>query len=154
MTFLLDVNVLISLIDRGHVAHDGAHEWFAAMGHAAWASCPITENAVIHIVGNPKYPNSPGSPSLAMEIVRKLRSRPGHCFWPNNVFSSSRHKGQFCLAPDHHKNIVSPRRYTMRSFEHRTRTSPGGRVPNAFKRPLLSTGCTALRNARRKRLTP
>ena len=49
MTFLLDVNVLIALIDPGHVAHDNAHEWFAAMGHTAWATCPITENGVIRI---------------------------------------------------------------------------------------------------------
>jgi predicted nucleic acid-binding protein len=30
VTFLLDVNVLIALIDPGHVAHHDAHEWFAA----------------------------------------------------------------------------------------------------------------------------
>ncbi|MBB3660088.1 hypothetical protein FHX15_005357 [Rhizobium sp. BK650] len=85
MTFLLDVNVLIALIDPGHVAHDDAHEWFTAMGQVAWATCPITENGVIRIVGNPKYPNCPGSPSLVMEIVRKLRSLPGHSFWADDV---------------------------------------------------------------------
>ncbi|WP_105370785.1 TA system VapC family ribonuclease toxin [Neorhizobium huautlense] len=85
MTFLLDVNVLIALIDPGHVAHDDAHEWFTAMGQVAWATCPITENGVIRIVGNPKYPNSPGSPALVTEIVRKLRSLPGHSFWPDDV---------------------------------------------------------------------
>ncbi|ARQ62212.1 PIN domain-containing protein [Rhizobium sophoriradicis] len=85
MTFLLDVNVLIALIDPGHVAHDDAHEWFAAIGQTAWATCPITENGVLRIVGNPKYPNSPGSPALVMEIVRKLRSLPGHSFWPDDV---------------------------------------------------------------------
>ncbi|MEZ2127654.1 MULTISPECIES: TA system VapC family ribonuclease toxin [unclassified Sinorhizobium] len=85
MTFLLDVNVLIALIDPGHVAHDDAHEWFAAMGQTAWATCPITENGVIRIVGNPKYPNSPGSPSLVVAIIGKLRSLPGHSFWPDDV---------------------------------------------------------------------
>ncbi|MCA1490856.1 PIN domain-containing protein [Ensifer sp. NBAIM29] len=85
MTFLLDVNVLIALIDPGHVAHDDAHHWFASTGRNAWATCPITENGVVRIVGNPKYPNSPGSPALVMEIVGKLRSLPGHCFWPDDV---------------------------------------------------------------------
>lgn len=85
MTFLLDVNVLIALIDPGHVAHDDAHDWFASTGQTAWATCPITENGVLRIVGNPKYPNSPGSPALVMEIVGKLRSLPGHCFWPDDV---------------------------------------------------------------------
>ncbi|SFU22693.1 TA system VapC family ribonuclease toxin [Mesorhizobium sp. YR577] len=85
MTFLLDVNVLIALIDPGHVAHDDAHGWFKATGSAAWATCPITENGVIRIVGNPKYPNSPGSPALVAEIVSKLRALPGHNFWFDDV---------------------------------------------------------------------
>ncbi|MDW9616231.1 TA system VapC family ribonuclease toxin [Sinorhizobium meliloti] len=85
MTFLLDVNVLIALIDPSHIGHDDAHEWFASIGQTAWATCPITENGVIRIVGNPEYPNSPGSPLPAMEIVAKLRSLPGHVFWPDDV---------------------------------------------------------------------
>lgn len=85
MTFLLDVNVLIALIDPGHVAHDDAHRWFGSTGHVAWATCPITENGVIRIVGNPKYPNSPGAPSVVAEIVEKLRALPGHAFWPDDV---------------------------------------------------------------------
>ena len=85
MIHLLDVNVLIALIDPGHVAHDDAHAWFAATGSAAWATCPITENGVIRIVGNPRYPNSPGSPAVVAEIVAKLRQLPGHVFWPDDV---------------------------------------------------------------------
>lgn len=85
MTFLLDVNVLIALIDPGHVAHDDAHIWFASTGAAAWATCPITENGVIRIVGNPRYPNSPGSPAVVAEIVGKLRALPGHVYWPGDI---------------------------------------------------------------------
>lgn len=85
MTFLLDVNVLIALIDPGHVAHDDAHAWFSASGHTAWATCPITENGVIRILGNSKYPNSPGSPATVSGIVRKLRALPGHHFWPDDL---------------------------------------------------------------------
>jgi len=32
MTYLLDANVLIALIDPGHIHHDVAHEWFARDG--------------------------------------------------------------------------------------------------------------------------
>lgn len=85
MTFLLDVNVLIALIDPGHVAHDDAHDWFASTGRRSWATCPITENGVIRIVGSPRYPNSPGSPSVVAEIVGKLRHLPSHNFWPDDV---------------------------------------------------------------------
>lgn len=85
MTYLLDVNVLIALIDPGHVAHDDAHAWFSSVGNAAWATCPITENGVIRIVGSPRYPNSPGSPSVVAAIVATLRALPGHVFWPDDV---------------------------------------------------------------------
>lgn len=85
MTYLLDINVLIALIDPAHIAHDDAHRWFETDGHASWATCPTTENGVIRIVSNPKYPNTPGSPSLVAEIVGKLRALPGHVFWPDEL---------------------------------------------------------------------
>ena len=85
MNFLLDVNVLIALIDPCHVAHDDAHAWFASTGAAAWATCPITENGVIRIVGDPDIQNAQGSPAVVAEIVAKLRKLPGHVFWPDNV---------------------------------------------------------------------
>lgn len=85
MTFLLDVNVLIALIDPGHVAHDDAHAWFESTGGMDWATCPLTENGVIRIVGSPKYPNSAGSPAEVAKIVRTLRALPGHLFWPDDL---------------------------------------------------------------------
>lgn len=81
MTYLLDVNVLIALIDPAHVAHDDAHNWFSNKGSESWASCPITENGVVRILGNAKYPNSPGSPAVVAGIVEQLRALPGHSFW-------------------------------------------------------------------------
>lgn len=85
MTFLLDVNVLIALIDPMHVGHDDAHGWFRATGAASWATCPLTENGVIRIVGHPKYPNTVGSPSDAVPIVARLRGLPGHIFWKDDL---------------------------------------------------------------------
>lgn len=85
MTFLLDVNVLIALIDPTHVGHDAAHRWFGDQGRLSWATCPITENGVIRIVGHPKYPNSPGSPAAAGAVVRDLRALDGHIFWPDDI---------------------------------------------------------------------
>ncbi|WP_298332759.1 TA system VapC family ribonuclease toxin [Asticcacaulis sp.] len=85
MTYLLDVNVLIALIDPAHVAHHAAHAWFGTIGQATWATCPLTENGVIRIVGNPKYPNSPGSPAAVAGIVRSLRQMPSHVFWTDDI---------------------------------------------------------------------
>lgn len=83
--FLLDVNVLIALIDPTHVQHDRAHDWFAAEGRLAWATCPITENGVLRIVGHPRYPTSPGTPAAVAEIIAALRGAGGHEFWPDDI---------------------------------------------------------------------
>jgi toxin-antitoxin system PIN domain toxin len=85
VTFLLDVNVVIALIDTTHVGHDAAHRWFEDEGRLAWATCPLTENGVIRIIGHPKYPNSPGSPVVVAGIVSQLRTLPGHVFWPDDI---------------------------------------------------------------------
>ena len=85
MTYLLDVNVLVALIDPNHVAHDAAHHWFETIGARAWATCPITENGVIRIVGNVKYPSTPGSPAEVARIVAQMRELPGHVFWADDI---------------------------------------------------------------------
>lgn len=85
MTFLLDVNVLVALIEPRHASHERAHAWFAREGFASWATCPITENGVIRIVGNRNYPNSPGSPAAAASVVAKLCELSGHIFWPEDI---------------------------------------------------------------------
>jgi toxin-antitoxin system PIN domain toxin len=85
LTYLLDVNVLIALIDPAHISHDAAHRWFESQGQAAWATCPLTENGVIRIVGHPKYPGAPGSPADVAAIVAKLRTHAGHVFWPDDI---------------------------------------------------------------------
>lgn len=85
MTYLLDVNVLIALIDPSHVGHEAAHAWFAQTGSKSWATCPVTENGVLRIAGHPKYPNSPGSPALVAPIVRRLCGLPGHVFWRDDI---------------------------------------------------------------------
>lgn len=82
---LLDVNVLIALVDPAHIQHDQAHDWFARVGHKAFATCPLTENGLIRIVGHPKYPNSPGPPSEVLRSLSAIRGLPGHKFWPDDI---------------------------------------------------------------------
>jgi uncharacterized protein len=84
VTFLIDINVLIALIDPSHVGHDAAHRWFAETGATSWATCPLTENGVVRIIGHPKYPNSAGSPAAVAPIVVRLRTLPGHVFWSDD----------------------------------------------------------------------
>lgn len=83
--YLLDVNVLIALVDPAHVQHDEAHEWFGRTGRRSFATCPITENGLLRIVGHPKYPNSPGPPSTVAGALAAIRALPGHAFWPDSI---------------------------------------------------------------------
>ena len=85
MTFLLDINVLVALIDPAHVQHDAAHDWFAKHGKKAWATCPLTQNGVMRIVGNARYPNSPGTPAAVAQIMLGLCALPDHVFWPDDI---------------------------------------------------------------------
>ncbi len=83
--YLLDANVLIALIDPAHVQHDAIHEWLGKVGHKAFATCTITENGLLRIVGHPKYPNSPGPPSAVADALAAIRGLPGHAFWPDSI---------------------------------------------------------------------
>lgn len=84
-TFLLDVNVLLALADPMHIHHDAAHTWFAATGHASWATCPLTENGFVRVAGHPAYPNRFGSAGATLDLLRRFCSHPSHTFWPDNV---------------------------------------------------------------------
>ncbi len=53
---LLDVNVLIALLDRRHIHHEPTHGWFASAQADGWATCPLSQNAVLRILGQPRYP--------------------------------------------------------------------------------------------------
>jgi uncharacterized protein len=81
MRYLLDLNVMIP----AHVQHDRAHLWFEKLGKKACASCPLTENGVLRIVGHPRYPNSPGMPAAVAELMSGLLVLPRHEFWAEDV---------------------------------------------------------------------
>ena len=130
---LLDVNVLIALVDPQHVHHEPSHRWFQAHGgHGwGWATCPLTQNALLRILGNPRYPNSPGGPVVVMPLLQELLSHPSHVFWPDalswevaGVFEAEAllHHGQItdayllALAVHHRGVLVSfDRRLSSRS---------------------------------------
>lgn len=83
--FLLDVSVLVALVDPLHLEHQRAHAWLGQVASQGWATCPITENGLIRILGNPRYTNSPGSPAVAAALIIGLRSGRNHQFWPDDI---------------------------------------------------------------------
>lgn len=85
VTHLLDVNVLIALLDRWHVFHDQAHDWFSGARQAGWATCPIIENGVVRILGHSRYPDGPGSVDGAAKVLASWLAEEDHQFWPDNI---------------------------------------------------------------------
>jgi predicted nucleic acid-binding protein len=72
--YLLDVNVLIALFDPSHVHHDAAHGWFSNSRSKGWATCPLTENAVVRILSSPSYPSGTLLADNVMERLAMFRS--------------------------------------------------------------------------------
>lgn len=85
MTFLLDVNVLVALIAPDHPMHDAAHRWFDAEGRNGWATCPLTENGALRVLGDPKLDGSPGTPGGVIPLLKSLLDQGQRSFWADDV---------------------------------------------------------------------
>ena len=83
--YLLDANLLIALGDPNHIHHGRARGWFLSAQREGWATCPITENAFIRILGHPNYPEFGGDCNDARAALRVLTSASGHQFWSDDL---------------------------------------------------------------------
>lgn len=84
MRALLDVNVLLPLLDRLHVDHRAAVRWLGENLATGWASCPLTENACLRLLTNPRY-SSPQSPERVLATLGMLRNGGHYAFWPDDL---------------------------------------------------------------------
>ena len=81
---LLDVNVVIALVDDGHVHHQIAHDWFSDHHAAGWATCPLTENGFLRILTNPRGPVE-ADRATVFASLNTLCASEHHQFWPDSV---------------------------------------------------------------------
>ena len=84
MRALLDVNVLIALLDAGHVHHASARAWLAANIEQGWASCPLSQNGCIRILSQPVYPGSQPPAVIAARLAEATATQ-WHEFWPDDL---------------------------------------------------------------------
>ncbi len=84
MRALLDVDVLVALLDGGHLHHRVAMDWLAAHARAGWASCPLTQNGCLRILSLPTYPN-PQPPARVAERLAAATADRSHAFWPDSL---------------------------------------------------------------------
>jgi uncharacterized protein len=83
--FLLHVNLLIALLDEWHPHHAAALAFFSNAQGRGWATCPITENGFLRILGHPGYRQGPGTAEGARTLLAALCASPGHQFWPDEA---------------------------------------------------------------------
>ena len=83
--YLLDTNMLIALCDADHEHHERVRAWFGKASSHGWATCPLTENGLLRIMGHPAYPGGPGSPAGIRPLLQKLRTHRFHHFLPDAV---------------------------------------------------------------------
>jgi toxin-antitoxin system PIN domain toxin len=84
MRGLLDINVIIALLDRGHVMHGAARRWMEQELDHGWATCPITENGVVRIMSQPAYPNHRPVAQVADRLAEAC-NHFSHTFWPETI---------------------------------------------------------------------
>lgn len=90
MAHLLDANVLIALGDRDHVHHVPTRRWFYARDDAAFATCPITQGALIRVL----LQYGKRSIGQVLDILQGFASHPAHQFWPDDLdYASARWDG-------------------------------------------------------------
>jgi uncharacterized protein len=85
MIALLDVNVLIALVDPNHRHHQPAQAFFKSAMPTGWATCPLTENGFLRIMGSRSYPMGPGSPEAARRLLGSYVGGRGHQFWADDI---------------------------------------------------------------------
>lgn len=98
MIYLFDANVLIALADSAHIHHNRVQSWFHGRSkNDGWATCPLTENAFLRILGNPNYPAVSGTAQSLRPYLDRICAWPGHQFWPDSI--SLRDCSQFPTLP-------------------------------------------------------
>jgi toxin-antitoxin system PIN domain toxin len=83
--YLLDANVLIALAWPEHSAHERASLWFASHARQGWATCPMTQAALVRVLSNPAFSARALTPSGALLVLNRNVELPGHRFWSDSI---------------------------------------------------------------------
>lgn len=123
---LLDVNVLIALFNEGHSNHELAHDWFADNRADGWATCPLTENGLLRVLGNPSNRSEFLSLPELGKRLRKFCASGGHEFWPDEISLRDEHQFNLSLVHGYRQltdmyllGIAVTRNGRLATFDHR-----------------------------------
>jgi len=83
--FLLDVNVVISLLDGSHNLRPRAMNWLLDVGRHGWITCPTIQNGVIRIMGGRAYGQTRFTALESSQRLRSLMQASTHAFTPDDA---------------------------------------------------------------------
>jgi len=83
--YLLDVNVLVALIWPVHESHKRAMDWFERESKEGWATCPLTQAALVRIISNPAFSPDAVSVQEAVNLLATNLRHPRHQFWEDDL---------------------------------------------------------------------
>jgi uncharacterized protein len=75
---LLDSNVLVALALPAHVHHDRVSSWWATRDAGGFATCPITQGALLRLAMQRGH-----SIHDAVRLLRAISALSDHEFWPD-----------------------------------------------------------------------
>jgi hypothetical protein len=78
MVWLLDSNVLAALRLDSHPHHQRAHRWFARTARDRFATCAITQGALLRL--HMRFAPDP-SAAAAWQALREICAHPRHEYW-------------------------------------------------------------------------
>lgn len=86
----------------------------------------MTENGLLRVVGNLRYPGSPGPPSAVLPSLVAIRALPGHKFWPDDASLADPKRGTSSLLSSHSRvtdgylvTLARASRGRLATFDHR-----------------------------------
>lgn len=82
MTWLFDANVLIALCTPDHVDHGRASNWYHSEKKRRFATCPITQGALIRF--QLRFGREITA-SRAWHLMIAVCALPNHEFWPDDL---------------------------------------------------------------------
>jgi hypothetical protein len=77
---LPDVNVLLALVWSNHPHHDSAHAWFAREAASGWATCLLTQTALLRLSLNDKVVGVAIDCRTAVQLLEGIIAHPNHHF--------------------------------------------------------------------------
>jgi uncharacterized protein len=83
--YLLDTNLLITLLWPSHAQHDVAVNWFARHRAKGWATCALTETGFVRITSNPSFSRDAVTPREAIGVLAANTAAKDHLFWTDEL---------------------------------------------------------------------